>query len=119
MLRETDSVILMTQTNGEGEIVIATDEGKFKRVIASQIELSKRYRKGSVIVGMREGASVLSASYVREPYMLAVVKTDDTISELSTEDTFLCGQSSRAMMVSGYKLNSVARVVAMPHKKAD
>ena len=44
------------QINGEGEIIIATDEGKFKRVISSQIETSKRYKKGSIIVGMREGA---------------------------------------------------------------
>jgi DNA gyrase subunit A len=59
MLREGDSVVLMTQINGEGEIVIATDEGKFKRVISSQIEPSKRYRKGTIIVAMKEGASVL------------------------------------------------------------
>lgn len=119
MLRDGDSVVLMTQVHGEGEIVIATDEGKFKRVICSQIDVSKRYRKGSMIVSLREGASVICAAHVTEPYMLAVVKTDETVSELSTENTMLVSPSSRAMLVTGYKLNSVAKVVPMPYKKAD
>ncbi len=72
MLHEGDEVVFMKQINGEGEIIIATDEGKFKRVISSQIEPSKRYRKGSIIVGLRDGASVISASYVTLPYKLAV-----------------------------------------------
>ena len=43
MLRDDDSVVLMTQINGEGEIIIATDEGKFKRVISSStLDLSAK-----------------------------------------------------------------------------
>ncbi len=117
MLREGDSVVLMTQINGEGEIVIATDEAKFKRVISSQIEPSKRYRKGNIIVGLRDGASVLSASYVTVPYMLAIVEKTHAVSELSSEDVFISVQSSKAKKLSRYAENSIERVIPLPYKK--
>ena len=119
MLREGDSVVLMKQINGEGEIVIATDEGKFKRVISSQIEPSKRYRKGNIIVGLKEGASVLSASYVTNPYMLAVVEKNKNVSELSSEDVFITVQSARAKKISRYAEDSIEKVIPMPYKKGE
>ena len=119
MLHEDDEVILMTQINGEGEIIIATDEGKFKRVISSQIEPSKRYRKGNIIVGMREGASVISASYVTVPYMLAVVEKNNAVSELSSEDIFISVQSARAKRVFRYAEDFVKAVIPMPYKKGE
>ena len=119
MLREDDEVILMTQINGEGEIIIATDEGRFKRVISSQIEPSKRYRKGAIIVGLREGAHVLSASYVTVPYMLAVVDKTNAVSELSSEDIMISVQSARANKLPRYAIDSVKEVIPMPYKKAD
>ena len=117
MLRDGDKVVLMRQINGEGEVIIATSEGKFKRVISSQIEPSKRYRKGSIIVSMKEGASVLCASYVTMPYMLAVVDTSNTVSELSSEDIFISVQSTAAKKITRYKEGSVAQVIPMPYKK--
>ncbi len=119
MLREEDSVVLMTQINGEGEIIIATDEGKFKRVISSQIEPSKRYRKGSIIVGLHEDANVLCASCVTTPYMLAVVQKNNAVSELSSEDIFISVPSSRAKRVLRYEENSIKRVIPLPHKKGE
>ncbi|MBE5744540.1 MAG: DNA topoisomerase 4 subunit A [Clostridiales bacterium] len=119
MLRDGDSVVLMKQINGEGEIVIATDEGKFKRVISSQIEPSKRYRKGNIIVGLREGASVLSASYVTVPYMLAVIEKNKSVSELSSEDVFITVQSARAKKIARYAEDSVERVIPLPYKKGE
>ncbi len=119
MLREGDEVLLMTQINGEGEIIIATDEGKFKRVISSQIEPTKRYKKGSVIVGLKEGASVLSASYVTTPYMLAVVEKNNAVSELSSEDIFISVQSARAKKIARYAEDSIKQVLPMPYKKAE
>ena len=118
-LREEDEVLLMRQISEEGEIIIATDEGKFKRVIASQVEKSKRYRKGSIIVGMKEGASVILASYVTVPYMLAVVDKNGEVSELSSEDIMLSVQSARAQKIPRYSLDSVKAVLPMPYKKAD
>ncbi len=118
-LREDDEVLFMKQINEEGELIIATDEGKFKRVIASQIEKSKRYRKGSIIVGMKDGASVILASYVTVPYMLAVVEKSGGVSELSSEDVMLSVQSARAQKITRYALDSIKAVVPMPYKKAD
>ena len=117
MLREGDKVVFMRQINGEGEVIVATSEGKFKRVISSQIEPSKRYRKGSIIVSMKEGASVLCASYVTVPYMLAVVDRANTVSELSSEDIFISVQSTSAKKIARYKEGSVAQVLSMPYKK--
>ena len=117
MLRDDDEVVFMSQINGEGEIIIATDEGKFKRVISSQIEPSKRYRKGTIIVGLRDGASVIMASYVTVPYMLAVVEKGNVVSELSSEDVFISVQSARAKKVSRYAEDSIKTVIPMPYKK--
>ena len=119
MLRDNDYVVFMKQINGEGEIVIATDEGKFKRVISALIEPSKRYRKGNIIVSLKEGASVLSASYVTEPYMLAVVSKTKEVSELSTEDVSILSQSNRAQKIARYKEGSVEAVIPMPYKKGE
>ncbi len=119
MLREGDEVVLMKQINGEGEIIIATSEGKFKRVISSQIEPSKRYRKGSIIVSLKEGACVLSASYVTTPYMLAIVEKTNAVSELSSEDVFISVQSARAKKVARYAEDSIKLVLPTPYKKAE
>ncbi|MBE7077631.1 MAG: DNA topoisomerase 4 subunit A [Clostridiales bacterium] len=119
MLRDGDEVILMTQINGEGEVIIATTEGKFKRVISSQIESSKRYKKGSIIVGLKEGASVLCASYVTVPYMLAVEEKNHAVSELSSEDIFISVQSARAKKVPRYAEDSIIRVIPLPYKKGE
>ena len=117
MLREGDSVVLMMQQNGEGEIIIATDEGRFKRVIVSQIETTGRYKKGSTIVGLTEGASVIAASYVTVPYRLAVVVKGNIVSELSSEDIFILMQSAKAKRISRYEEGSVVKVLPMPYKK--
>ena len=119
MLREGDYVLLMTQINGEGEIIIATTEGKFKRVISSQIEPSKRYKKGSIIVGLKEGASVLSASYVTMPYMLAVEEKSHAVSEISSEEVFISVQSARAKKHPRYAEDSILQVIPMPYKKGE
>jgi DNA gyrase/topoisomerase IV subunit A len=117
MLRDDDSVVLMTQINDEGEIIVVTDEGKFKKVIASQIEKSKRYRKGSIIVSMRDGASVLCAAYVTAPYMLAIVDKSNNVSEISSETLPIMLQSVKARKLPKYAENSIESVIPMPYKK--
>ncbi|MBQ7949105.1 MAG: DNA topoisomerase 4 subunit A [Clostridia bacterium] len=119
MLHDGDSVILMTQINEEGEVIIATTEGKFKKVLVSHIEPSKRYKKGSVIVGLKEGATVLTASYVTVPYMLAVEEKNHNVSELSSEDISILMQSSKAKKISRYAEDSVLNVIPMPYKKGE
>ncbi|MBO5480191.1 MAG: DNA topoisomerase 4 subunit A [Clostridia bacterium] len=117
MLREDDSVVLMTQINDEGEIIIATDEGKCKKVIASLVERSKRYRKGSIIVSMREGASVICAAHVTAPYMLAIVDKNGGVAEISSESISILPQSMKAKKLSKYAEGSIERVIPLPYKK--
>ena len=116
-LRDGDKVVLMRQINGEGEVIIVTDEAKFKRVISSQIEPCKRNRKGSIIVGLMENASVIRACYVTVPYMLAVVEKNKAVSEISSEDIFITVQSARAKKLTKYAENSIEHVYPMPYKK--
>ncbi len=118
-LREGDEVAFMKQINGEGEVIIATDEGKFKRVISALIEPSNRYCKGSIIVSLKEGASVLCASYVTEPYMLAVVDKSGNVSQLSSEDIMIQSPSNRAQKIFRYKEGTVEKVFPLPHKKGE
>ncbi len=117
MLREDDGVVLMTQINDEGEIIIATDEGKCKKVIASLVERSKRYRKGSIIVSMREGASVICAAHVTAPYMLAIVDKNGGVAEISSESISILPQSMKAKKLSKYAEGSIERVIPLPYKK--
>ena len=119
MLHEGDHVVLMTQINEEGEVIIATTEGKFKKVLVSHIEPSKRYKKGSVIVGLSDGASVLTAAYVTVPYMLAVEEKNHNVSELSSEDISILMQSSKAKKIARYAEDSVIKVIPMPYKNAE
>jgi topoisomerase-4 subunit A len=118
-LRDGDSVAFMAQINGEGEIVIVTTEGKFKRVISSLIDPMARNRKGTIVVGLNEDEAVLYASYVTVPYMLAVVDKNGGVSELSTEDVMITVASARARKIARYGENSVKAVYALPYKKAD
>lgn len=110
MLREGDSVLFMSQINGEGEIIVVTTEGKFKKVISSQIEPMGRYKKGTMIVSLREGEHVLAASYVTRPYPLAVVEKNHSVSELSSEDIPIAMQSARARKLPRYDEGAVIGV---------
>ena len=116
-LREEDQVVLMKQINGEGEIIVVTDEGKFKRVIASLIDPCKRNRKGSLIVPLKGGASVLCAAYVTEAYHLAVVCKDNAVTEISSEDTPISVASTMAKKLRWFAEGSIKSVYPLPYKK--
>lgn len=119
MLQEGDSVLLMTQINDEGEVIIATTDGKFKKVLVSYLEPSKRYKKGSVIVGLSDNTSVMTAAYVTVPYMLAVEEKNHNVSELSSEDISIMMQSSKAKKVGRYAEGTILKVIPMPYKKGE
>ncbi len=107
MLREGDKVKFVSQVNGEGEIVIVTGEGKFKKVISSQIDVTGRYKKGSMIVALPDGEKVISASYVTVPYKIAVVEKGNKVSCISSEDVPIAMQSAKARKISAYEEGSV------------
>ena len=116
-LREGDEVVYMKQINDEGEIIIATSEGRFKRVCTANIDPIKRHGKGSMIVSLKDGATVISVGYVKEPYMLAVVETGKVVSEISSEDIAILSQSNRAQRILRYKEGTVEEVFLLPYKK--
>ena len=119
MLQDGDSVLLMQQINDEGEVIVATSEGKFKKVLVSYLEPTKRYKKGSVVVGLSDGATVLMASYVTVPYMLAIEEKNHNVSELSSEDISIMMQSSKAKKIGRYAEDSILQVIPMSYKKGD
>ena len=112
-------LVFASQINGDGEIIVVTSESKFKKVIVSTIDPSKRYRKGSLIASLPDGESVICASYVTVPYQLAIVDKEGNISEISSEDIFISSGSTRAVKHSKYALKSIDKVFPMPYKKSE
>lgn len=114
-LKEGDEVLFASQIDGEGEIVVAISGGRFKRVIAAQIDSLPRYRKGVQIASLKT-ESVIFADYVTVPYMLAAVKEDGTMAEFSTEDIPIDATNTRGRTLRGVKWVAKA-VYAMKYKE--
>ena len=85
-LNDGDEVCFASQIGGEGEVIVATKKGRYKRVIASLIDPLPRYRKGVQIISVKDEDSVIFADYVTVPYVLAVVTEDGSLTEISTEE---------------------------------
>ncbi|MGN0804283.1 MAG: DNA topoisomerase (ATP-hydrolyzing) subunit A [Candidatus Coproplasma sp.] len=83
-LNDGDEVIFATQFLGEGEIIIVSNHGNAKRVIASMFAPLGRGRKGMMIVDGK--SEVIFADYVTVPYKVAIIYSDSTVAELDTED---------------------------------
>ena len=84
LLNDGDEVVFATQFYGEGEIIIVSDSGAAKRVIASLFQPMGRGRKGMMIVDGK--SKVLFANYVTVPYKLGIVRSDNSITETDTEE---------------------------------
>lgn len=116
-LKEGDEVLFASQIDGEGEIIVAISGGRFKRVIAAQIDSLPRYRKGVQIASLKE-EKVVFADYVTVPYMLAVVKEDGTMTELSSEDIPIDSTNTRGRTLRGVKWTAKA-VYAMKYREIE
>ena len=101
-LKEDDDVIFASQIDGEGEIVVAISGGRFKRVIAAQIDELPRYRKGVQIASLK-GDKVIFADYVTMPYMLAVVTEEGSMLEVATEVIPIDATSTHGRPLKGTK----------------
>ena len=109
-----DSVLFATQINGEGEIIIVTDKGLFKRVISSLIDPISRGRKGVMITDSKSG--VLFADYVTVPYKLAVTSEEGTVTEIDTEDIPIDARPSKGKPMKSAGITSVKSVCALKYK---
>ncbi len=80
MLNEGDNIVFAGQINSEGEIIVVSDKGYLKRVVASELETMSRYRKGVKIISFSDnGKSVLWGGYVTLPYDLALMDAASTL----------------------------------------
>ena len=86
MLNDDDEVVFAGQISPEGEIVVVTDKAYMKRVLACDIDIMTRYRKGVKIATLGDnGNSVMWADYVTEPYNIALIDPSCTYI-VNTED---------------------------------
>ena len=113
-LNTGDEVVFATQQNGEGEIIIVTTLGGFKRVISSLFETYNRGAKGVMIADIKGKGEVLFANYVTMPYKLAVTCADKTVTEIDTEDITIESRIFKGKPVKG--LGEVIKVTAMKYK---
>jgi topoisomerase-4 subunit A len=118
-LREGDSVTFMSQVGDEGEIIVATSDGKFKKVIASQIDVTGRYKKGSMIVALSEGEKVLAVSYVKKPYAVAIVEKNKAVKIVSSGKIPILLQSTRARKLPGIDEGNVMEVHPLFYQELD
>lgn len=85
-LNKGDSIKFVSQVDEEGEFVLVTDTGYYKRVVVSEIEPSARYRKGVKICELGRVNKIVYADYVKEPYDFAVIDNFGVAFSLNTED---------------------------------
>ena len=102
MLAEGDRTVFAKQINGEGEIILATKCGRFKRVISCQIDPSPRYRKGCRIATFTEkDDEIIYADYVTTPYFLAVADPEGGMVSWDTEDVSIEISSAKGRKLKG------------------
>ena len=112
LLNDGDSVVYATQTYGEGEMIIVSDSGAAKRVIASLFQPMGRGRKGMMIVDGK--SKVLFADYVTVPYKVAVVRSDNSVEEMDTEDISIEPRPSKGKPLA--RAAEVERVIALKYR---
>ncbi len=116
-LNEGDRVVFASQIDGEGEIVVAVSGGRWKRVIAAQIDTLPRYRKGVQIASCK-GEHIIFADYVTVPYMLAVTTNEGTMTEIATEDVPIDATNTRGRPLKNVKWQAV-EVYPMKYREYD
>ncbi|MBQ8197473.1 MAG: DNA topoisomerase 4 subunit A [Clostridia bacterium] len=83
-LNKGDSIKMVKQVKEDGEFVIVSDTGFYKRVKACEIEPMARYRKGVKICELGGINKIAFADYITESVRLAVI---DTFTIAFTVDT--------------------------------
>lgn len=83
-----------------GEIVLVTDNGKGKRVIASEFYPMRRNRKGLRIIDVyKENTKVIFASKVLESFDIAFVDENNNVKSINTEDIRIEGKDTKGSVL--------------------
>lgn len=116
MLNDGDSVLFATQHSGEGEVIVVTSLGNFKRVISSTVDLLPRARKGVMVADIKGKGEILFADYVTVPYSIAVVNADKTVAEINTEDIVIENRVTKGKPIKNKGITEVSAVYALKYK---
>ena len=94
-----------------GEILVITEKGTGKRVIASEFAPMRRNRKGLRIIDIYgENISVIFAAKVLEPYKIVVEDADGELHAVGTEDIRIEKKDTKGKPVlRGVKIKRVIR----------
>lgn len=94
-LNDGDKIKFVSQTDEEGEFVIVTDTGYYKKVISSEIEPMARYRKGVKICELGKENKIVYADYVKEPFDFAVIDNFGVAFSVNTEDLVIEARTTK------------------------
>jgi DNA gyrase subunit A len=95
-LNKGDSIVYSKQIDGEGEFVIVTDTGFYKRVITAEIEPLGRGRKGVKVVELGGKTNkVVYADCVKEPFDFAVCDNFGVVFKVNTEELSIEGRTTK------------------------
>ncbi len=113
-LTDDDYCILVKQITPDGEIAMLTNRGFGKRVIAADIDVMGRYRKGVKIIDFgksKNGDRLVFSSYVKEPYKVVMEAEDGYRIAFSTEDIVIENRTQPGKQLFKGKLDIVAGYV--------
>ena len=116
VLNDGDKVLFACQHTGEGEVIVVTSLGNFKRVISSTVDVLPRARKGVIIADIKGKGEILFAEYVTIPYKLAVINADKTVIEIETEDILIENRVTKGKPIKGKGISDPVAVYAEKHK---
>ncbi len=116
---DDDVVIYAQQISEEGEIILFTEKGYAKRVLAVDFELGLRARKGNKTFEWRKngsnGSSVAGAVYVKEPVDVLALHSGGDIEVFNSEDIFIEARLSAgkpyALAVMGDEINGIIKLM--------
>ena len=112
-LTDDDSCIFIKQVSTDGEIALLTNRGYGKRVIAADIDVMGRYRKGVKIIDFGKtkagnGDRLVFASYVKEPYKIVMEDEEGYMIAFSTEDMEIADRTKPGKQLFKGRLDIVA-----------
>ena len=112
-LTDNDVCILIKQITQDGEIALLTNRGYGKRVIAADIDVMGRYRKGVKIIDFGKtkagnGDHLIFASYVKEPYTVVMEAEDGYLLSFSTEDIVIENRTQPGRQLFKGKMEIIA-----------